>query len=101
MRAVIGNLAEANPDYRHPFLIGASRSRVGIIIISTDRGLCGALNTNVFKSVIHLMREWQEKGATIKLCMLGTKGLAFFRRLRASDSGQRHRTSAIGRTSRT
>src|SRR5712675_1367721 len=54
---------------------------MGIIIISTDRGLCGGLNTNIFKSVIQLMREWQEKGAAIKLCILGTKGLAFFRRL--------------------
>ncbi len=81
MRSVIGNLTEANPDYRHPFLIARDPKSVGIIIISTDRGLAGGLNTNVFKSVIHLMREWQEKGAAIKLCILGTKGLAFFRRL--------------------
>ncbi len=91
MRAVIGNLTEANPDYRHPFLIEREPKSVGIIIISTDRGLCGGLNTNVFKSVIQLMREWQEKGAAIKLCILGTKGLAFFRRLGAADPGQRHR----------
>ncbi len=81
MRAVIGNLTEANPDYRHPFLIEREPKAVGIIIISTDRGLCGGLNTNVFKSVIQLIREWQEKGAAIKLCILGTKGLVFFRRL--------------------
>jgi F-type H+-transporting ATPase subunit gamma len=81
MRSVIGNLTEANPDYRHPFLIERDPKSVGIIVISTDRGLAGGLNTNVFKSVIQLMREWQEKGATIKLCILGTKGLAFFRRL--------------------
>jgi F-type H+-transporting ATPase subunit gamma len=81
MRAVIGDLTEANPDYRHPFLIERAPKSVGIIIISTDRGLCGGLNTNVFKSVIHLIREWQEQGTTIKLCILGTKGLVFFRRL--------------------
>src|SRR5215470_2890798 len=81
MRNVIGNLTEANPDYRHPFLEEREPKSVGIIIISTDRGLCGGLNTNVFKSVIQLMREWQGKGAEIKLCVLGTKGLAFFRRL--------------------
>ena len=81
MRTVIGNLTEANPDYRHPFLIERAPQSVGIIIISSDRGLCGGLNTNVFKSVIYLMREWQGKGASVKLCILGAKGLAFFRRL--------------------
>ena len=81
MRTVIGNLTEANPDYRHPFLIERAPQSVGIIIISSDRGLCGGLNTNVFKSVIYLMREWQGKGASVKFCILGAKGLAFFRRL--------------------
>jgi F-type H+-transporting ATPase subunit gamma len=54
---------------------------VGIIIVSTDRGLCGGLNANLFKSTILTMREWQAKGATINLCVLGSKGIAFFRRL--------------------
>ena len=81
MRTVIGNLTEANPDYRHPFMIERVPQSVGVIIISSDRGLCGGLNTNVFKSVIYLMREWQGKGASVKLCILGAKGLAFFRRL--------------------
>jgi F-type H+-transporting ATPase subunit gamma len=81
MRAVIGNLTEANPDYRHPFLIEREPKVVGIVVISTDRGLCGGLNTNLFKSVIYLMRDWQAKGASVNLCLLGSKGLAFFRRL--------------------
>ena len=81
MRAVIANLTEANPDYRHPFLVERAPQSVGIVIISTDRGLCGGLNTNVFKAVLYLMREWQGKGATVNLCILGSKGLAFFRRL--------------------
>jgi F-type H+-transporting ATPase subunit gamma len=81
MRAVIGNLNEANPDYRHPFLMEREAKSVGIILISTDRGLCGGLNTNVFKNVLLLLREWQGKGATVNLCVMGTKGLAFFRRL--------------------
>ena len=59
---MIGHLTEANPDYRHPFLIEREPKSVGIIVISTDRGLCGGLNTNVFKSVILLMREWQAEG---------------------------------------
>ena len=81
MRAVIGNLTEANPDYAHPFLIEREPKSIGIIIISSDRGLCGGLNTNIFKNVILLMREWQGKGASVNLCILGAKGLAFFRRL--------------------
>jgi F-type H+-transporting ATPase subunit gamma len=81
MRGVIGNLTQANPDYRHPFLIEREPKSVGIIIISTDRGLCGGLNANLFRNVLHLMRDWQGRGATVNLCILGSKGLAFFRRL--------------------
>ena len=81
MRTVIGHLNEANPDYRHPFLVEREPKAVGVVVVSTDRGLCGGLNANVFKSVILLMREWQGKGATVNLCLLGSKGVAFFRRL--------------------
>ena len=81
MRGVIGNLTQANPDYRHPFLVERPVKSVGIILVSTDRGLCGGLNSNSFKSALMLMREWQGKGATVQLCLLGSKGLAFFRRL--------------------
>jgi F-type H+-transporting ATPase subunit gamma len=81
MRTVIGHLNEANPDYRHPFLVEREPKSIGIVVVSTDRGLCGGLNANVFKSVILLMREWQGKGAAVNLCLLGSKGLAFFRRL--------------------
>src|SRR5256886_1335272 len=81
MRNVIGHLTEANPDYRHPFLVTREPKAVGFIVISTDRGLAGALNANVFKQTLLLMREWQGKGAQVSLCIIGTKGLAFFRRL--------------------
>ena len=81
MRGVIGHLNKANPDYRHPFMAVRETKSVGIVVVSTDRGLCGGLNANVFKSVIHLMREWQGKGAQVSLCLLGSKGVAFFRRL--------------------
>src|SRR5664279_4386508 len=81
MRSVIGNLNQANPDYRHPFLIERPPKAVGIIVVSTDRGLCGGLNTNLFKAVLLLLREWQGQGASVSLCILGAKGLAFFRRL--------------------
>ncbi len=81
IRVVIGHLNEANPDYKHPFLIEREPKSVGIIVVSSDRGLCGALNSNVFKSTLYLMRDWQAAGAKINLCLIGGKGLAFFRRL--------------------
>jgi F-type H+-transporting ATPase subunit gamma len=81
MLNVIGHLTEANPDYAHPFLVAREPKAVGIIVVSTDRGLAGALNANVFKQTLNLMREWQGKGATVSLCLIGTKGLNFFRRL--------------------
>jgi F-type H+-transporting ATPase subunit gamma len=81
MRNVIGHLSEANPDYRHPFLVSREPKAVGIIVISTDRGLAGALNANVFKQTLTLMREWQSKGAQASLCIIGSKGMNFFRRL--------------------
>jgi F-type H+-transporting ATPase subunit gamma len=81
MRNVIGHLTKANPDYRHPFLETREPKAVGLIVISTDRGLAGGLNANVFRQVLLLMREWQGKGAQMNLCLIGTKGLNFFRRL--------------------
>lgn len=81
IRAVIGHLNEANPDYRHPFLMAREPKSIGIIVISTDRGLAGGLNANLFKQTLILLREWQEKGAQVSLCLIGSKGLAFFRRL--------------------
>jgi F-type H+-transporting ATPase subunit gamma len=81
IRAVIGHLNEANPDYRHPFLLEREPKSIGIIVISTDRGLAGGLNANIFKQALIVVREWQEKGAQVSLCLIGAKGLAFFRRL--------------------
>jgi len=81
MLEVIGHLTEANPDYRHPFLVVREPQAVGIIVISSDRGLAGALNANVFRETLKLIREWQGKGATVSLCLIGTKALTFFRRL--------------------
>jgi F-type H+-transporting ATPase subunit gamma len=81
IRTVIGHLNEANPDFRHPFLIEREPKAVGIIIISTDRGLAGGLNANLFKQVLLQMREWQNKGAQVSLAIVGSKGTTFFRRL--------------------
>jgi F-type H+-transporting ATPase subunit gamma len=81
MRNVIGHLTQANPDYRHSFLVTREPKAIGVIVISTDRGLAGGLNANVFKQTLVLLREWQGKGAQVSLCLIGSKALAFFRRL--------------------
>jgi F-type H+-transporting ATPase subunit gamma len=81
MRVAIGHLSQANPDYRHPFLNEREPKAVGLIVVSTDRGLAGGLNVNLFKQVIYTMRDWQAKGAQVSLCLIGAKALAFFRRL--------------------
>ena len=81
MLEVIGHLTEANPDYRHPFLVTREPKAAGIIVVSSDRGLAGALNANVFRQTLHLMRDWQRKDAAVKLCLIGTKAVNFFRRL--------------------
>jgi F-type H+-transporting ATPase subunit gamma len=82
MHDVIGHLRLANPDYRHPWLIERPVKSVGIIVISTDRGLAGSLNINVFKQTLATVREWQGKGAEVQLCVIGAKALGFFRRLK-------------------
>jgi F-type H+-transporting ATPase subunit gamma len=82
IRNVIGHLTKANPDYHSPYLSEHRAVRnIGIIVVSTDRGLAGALNANVFKQTLLLMRDWQAKDAGAKLCIIGAKGMAFFRRL--------------------
>ena len=81
IRRVIGHLRLANPDYKHPYLIEREAKSVGFIIITTDRGLCGGLNVNLFKATLAAMREWQAKGADVSLCLVGSKGVQFFRRL--------------------
>lgn len=82
MRMVIGHLAEVNPEYDHPFFIEREVKAVGLIVVSTDRGLAGGLNVNLFKQVLATVRDWQQKGAEVTLCLIGAKGVAFFRRLR-------------------
>ncbi len=81
MRQVIGHLALAHPEYRHPYLVERDVKRVGFLLISTDRGLCGGLNINLFKTSVLAMKQWHEQGIQIDLCAVGTKGAAFFKRL--------------------
>ena len=81
IRRVIGHLAYANPDYKHPFLIERDAKRVGLIVISTDRGLCGGLNANLFKTVIGEIAKWQGEGVEVDLALVGAKAVQFFRRM--------------------
>ncbi len=81
MLNVIGHLANASTEYNHPFLIEHPEvKRVGFIIVSSDRGLCGGLNTNAFKAALKAMQEWQQQNVEIDLCLIGAKGTAFFKR---------------------
>ena len=81
IRRVIGHLAHANPDYKHPFLTEREVKRVGYIVISTDRGLCGGLNANLFKTMIGEIADSQERGVEVDLALVGAKAVAFFRRM--------------------
>jgi len=79
IRVVARHIARALTEYRHPFLEEREVKNVGIIVIATDRGLCGGLNVNLFRRTLQLAAEWREQGAGIKLGLLGTKAGAFFR----------------------
>ncbi len=81
IRRVVGHLAHANPDYKHPFLVEREVRRVGYIVISTDRGLCGGLNVNMFKTVIGELSKWQGENVEVDLALVGAKAVQFFRRL--------------------
>ncbi|KXU34258.1 F0F1 ATP synthase subunit gamma [Ventosimonas gracilis] len=79
IRQVIGHLANANPEYRHPFMQAREVKRAGYIVVTSDRGLCGGLNTNLLKLLVKDMREQHEAGVEVDLCVIGSKGAAFFR----------------------
>ncbi len=81
MRQVIAHLAFAHTEYKHPYLNDRDVKRVGYIIVSTDRGLCGGLNNNLFKATLEHMKEWNDKNIDIELCTIGSKALGFFKRL--------------------
>jgi F-type H+-transporting ATPase subunit gamma len=84
IRNVAAHISHANPEYRHPFLVDRdSVKRVGIIVITTDKGLCGALNSNLLRLVLAQYKEWQASGEEIEVCAIGAKGLGFMQRLGA------------------
>jgi F-type H+-transporting ATPase subunit gamma len=88
MRQVIGHIARANTEYKHPFLIERTEvKRVGYIVVSTDRGLCGGLNSNLFRKLLVDLREHQKNGVEVDIVAIGQKATAFFRRLKVNMVG--------------
>lgn len=79
IRAVIGHLANANPEYRHIYMQEREVERIGYIVVSTDKGLCGGLNVNLFRALIRDMAEWHAKGIESDLGLVGNKAASFFR----------------------
>ena len=89
IRNVAARISHANPEYRHPYLVDRDTvKRVGIIVITTDKGLCGALNTNLLRLVLAQYKQWQAEGEEIEVCALGNKGLGFMQRLGAKIVSQ-------------
>ncbi|AMO58816.1 ATP F0F1 synthase subunit gamma [Endozoicomonas montiporae] len=79
IRQVVGHVAHANAEYKHTYMFEREVKRVGFIIVSTDRGLCGGLNINLFKKAVSEMVGWKDKGVEIDLCLIGSKAVSFFR----------------------
>ncbi len=85
IRNVAAHISHANPEYRHPFLVARDTvKRVGIIVITTDKGLCGGLNTNVLRLALSNMKEWEAQGEQFDVCCIGNKGFGFMQRMGAN-----------------
>jgi len=85
IRNVAAHISHANPEYRHPFLVPRDTvKRVGLIVITTDKGLCGALNTNLLRMVLNQYKAWQAEGEEVDVCCIGNKGFGFMQRLGAN-----------------
>ena len=85
IRNIAAHISHANPEYKHPFLVHRdSVKRVGLIVITTDKGLCGALNTNLLRMVLNQYKAWQAEGEEIDVCAIGNKGFGFMQRIGAN-----------------
>ena len=81
IRNVVAHMGKSHPEYRHPYLVERDARRVGLIIVSTDRGLCGGLNINLFKNAVRFMQTWQADKLEIDLTLIGAKAAGYFKRL--------------------
>jgi F-type H+-transporting ATPase subunit gamma len=89
IRNIVAHLARANPEYRHPFAVRRSQIRnVGLILVSTDKGLCGGLNTNTQRAALARVKQWEADRIKLQATAIGNKGLAFLQRLRADIVSQ-------------
>jgi F-type H+-transporting ATPase subunit gamma len=89
IRAVAAHLSLAHPEYKHPFLIARETiKRVGVVVVTSDKGLCGGLNTNVLRMVLARMKEWEGEKVEIDVCAIGNKGLGFIQRIGGNVSSQ-------------
>lgn len=79
VREVIGHLANSNPEYRHAYMVSRDVRRMGYIVVSTDKGLCGGLNANLFRELVGDMAGWRDRGVEVDLMLIGNKAAAFFR----------------------
>ena len=79
MKDVIGHVANASPEYRHGFMIEREVKRVGYIVVTTDKGLCGGLNINLLKATVNSIKKWVDQDVEVDLCLIGNKGAQFFR----------------------
>lgn len=90
IRNVMAHLGAANPEYKHPYLLARDEvKRVGLIVVSSDRGLCGGLNSNLFRELLKRMKEWDESGIEIDLSVIGNKAAAFFSRFKSNIVAQK------------
>ena len=85
---VIGHLAQSHPEYHHPYMQDREVKRVGYILISSDRGLCGGLNTNMFRMAINSMKAWSDKSIDVDVCTIGQKASVFFKRINVNMVAQ-------------
>lgn len=81
LRRTIGHIALANTDFKHPFMVARPVKKVVILTVSTDRGLCGGLNINLFRAVVRATKEWKDQGAQVSYAVVGVKGIGFFKRV--------------------
>jgi F-type H+-transporting ATPase subunit gamma len=88
MRNVVAHIAHANTEYKHPFLIAREIKCVGAIVVTTDRGLCGGLNGNLFRQTLRQFQQWEQEGKQIDLAVVGNKGIGFFSRIGGRVTGQ-------------
>jgi F-type H+-transporting ATPase subunit gamma len=95
IRTVIKHIAQGTPEYHHAYITERDVRRVGYIVISTDRGLCGGLNINLFKKALNSMKEWSDQDIEVDMCLIGSKATGFFKRVGGSVVAK---TSNLGDT---